>query len=269
MEYLDKGKYYGVPNKVINLGDIVLTDNEYVHKKVDWHYHENAYFTYLIKGRLQEINKKETFNCNAGTLLFHNCQDAHYNIKPDGFTRGFQLEFSSGWLHKHDFKTENFEGSGIICDIELRNIFNNIYIESVLNDNVSAISIEALLTEFFTVMNRQHEISNSKLPSWLKTVESILTEETEMPLTLENLSERSGVHPVHISRMFPKYYGTTIGNYIRKIKINKAIDLIFNSELSLTQISAACGFSDQSHFIRVFRAFSKTTPQLFRKTLKN
>lgn len=269
MEFLDKGKYYGVPNKVINLGDIVLTDNEYIHKRVDWHYHENAYFTYLLKGRLQEINKKGTLSCNSGTLLFHNCQEAHYNIKPEGFTRGFQLEFSSKWLRKHDFRTDIFEGSGIISDIELRNIFNNIYIESVLNDNVSAISVEALLIEFFTVMNRQYKISISGLPSWIKTVESILKEETEMPLTLSHLSERSGVHPFHISRMFPKYYGTTIGNYIRKIKINKAISLIFNSDLSLTQISAVCGFSDQSHFIRTFRAFTKTTPQIFKKTLKN
>lgn len=86
MQYLNKGKYYGVPQKVLNYKDLIITDNEYIHSKVDWHYHENVYFTYMLAGRLIETSKTETFSCTPGTLLYHNRQEPHYNIKPPGYS---------------------------------------------------------------------------------------------------------------------------------------------------------------------------------------
>lgn len=109
MEYLNKGKYYGIPQKVIHYNDLIITDNEYVHNMVDWHYHENAYFTYLLKGNLIETSKTETYNCTPGTLLYHNRQEPHYNIKPEGYTRGFQLECSKDWFSRHNLTQINLK----------------------------------------------------------------------------------------------------------------------------------------------------------------
>jgi len=267
LEYLNKGKYYGIPNKIIKYGDILITDNEYVHSRVDWHYHENAYFTYLLSGSLVEINRKETLNCIPGTLLFHNCQEAHYNIKPEGYTRGFQVEFSSRWLREHGLNSESIEGTGSIASAQLKNIFNSIYIESVFEDEHSQLSIESLLLQFFAEMMRIKDVSVTGKPLWLKRVESILNDHTGSEITLQYLANETGVHPVHISRMFPRYFGANLGMYIRKLRVNKAVELILNTDLSLTQVSAACGFSDQSHFIRNFRSIYRISPLQFKKTI--
>ena len=89
MKQSQKGEFYGQTNKTINLEGITLTDTVYTHDKVDWHYHENAYFTFILQGNVIEGNKKEIYNCSAGDLLFHNWQEPHYNIKPEGIYKRF------------------------------------------------------------------------------------------------------------------------------------------------------------------------------------
>ncbi len=83
MKKLHKGEFYGQTNATVHLEGLTLTDTVYTHDKVDWHYHQNAYFTFILQGNVMEGNKKEIFSCSAGDLLFHNWQDPHYNIKPD------------------------------------------------------------------------------------------------------------------------------------------------------------------------------------------
>ena len=87
-------------------------------------------------------------------------------------------------------------------------------------------------------------------------------------LSLQYLSEQLGVHPVHISRAAPKHLSMGLGEYIRQDKIKKAIPLLLDSNSSLTEISYQLGFSDQSHFNRVFNFYLNTNPNLYRKSLK-
>jgi AraC family transcriptional regulator len=97
MDNLKTGQFFGTTNETIHLTGITLTDTEYTHDKVDWHYHENSYFTFILNGKLVEGNKKETHTCESGGLIFHNWQEPHYNIKPKGYTRGFHIELKTQW----------------------------------------------------------------------------------------------------------------------------------------------------------------------------
>lgn len=81
MKTLSNGEFFGQTNETISLDGLIITDTEYTHSFVDWHYHENPYFTFLLQGNMTEGNKKETYDCSAGTLLYHHWEDAHYNIK--------------------------------------------------------------------------------------------------------------------------------------------------------------------------------------------
>ncbi|MBZ0202906.1 MAG: AraC family transcriptional regulator [Ignavibacteria bacterium] len=268
MEYLHKGKYYGIPQKVLNYDDIIITDNEYIKSKVGWHYHENVYFTYILKGRLIESSKTETHNCMPGTLLYHNRQEPHYNIKPPGYTRGFQVEFSKDWFTKHSVKVSDFEGSSILTNPLFNHLFNRIYRESFFSDEDSLISIEVLLLQVFGVMMRRSIHNSNERPVWISTIESILNDRFKEKITLEFLAKETGIHPVHISQVFSKYFDSSFGDYLRKIRIGKAINLIADGEHTLTQISSMCGFSDQSHFIRIFKSLYGISPSLYRKSIK-
>ena len=67
MNLLRTGHFFGETNRRICLDGITLTDTEYTHERVDWHYHENAYFTFILQGKLIEGNKKESYNWRHST----------------------------------------------------------------------------------------------------------------------------------------------------------------------------------------------------------
>ena len=110
------------------------------------------------------------------------------------------------------------------------------------------------------------EFSDKYEPSWVESLREVLNEEPE-DLSLTKLSKKVGVHPVHISRDFPRYFGGSLGEYLRQQKIKQAIGFIMKGKHSLTDIANMCGFSDQSHFTRTFKTYFNQTPRSFRKQL--
>lgn len=258
MHKLKKGEFYGTHYQKSAFENMLLTDTEYTHNKVDWHHHENPYFTYLLQGKLFESNKKEAYYLEPGSLLFHNWQDAHYNIKPPEYTRGFHIELTENWFSTYDINIRDFEGSINLRSPLIKNLMNKVFIESKINDPYSHLSIETSLIEIFDAI-KQTKARSFKRPLWVKKLQELLLEE-EMDYSLKNLSSILAIHPIHLSREFRRYFGTTLGNYIRLIKLNKAFYLLTSNKFSMTEICYTCGFYDQSHFISTFKSVYKTTP---------
>ena len=244
MNKLRTGEFFGAHYKKSILKNIVITDTEYTHSKVDWHYHENPYFTYLLQGKLFEANKKESYYLQPGNLLFHNWQDAHYNIKPNEYTRGFHIELQKKWFIDYNIQLYQIEGSSNLKNPIIKNLMNSIFIESKINDQYTNLSIESFLLEIFNTIKNNTK-NNSKKPPWVKTLNALLIEENN-DYSLNNLSLKLGIHPVHLSREFNRYFGTSLGNYIRLIKLNKAFYLLTSKKISMTEICYQCGFYDQS-----------------------
>ena len=65
----------------------------------------------------------------------------------------------------------------------------------------------------------------------------------------------------YFSRFFKKVSGMTFSQYLNHIRVNKAIDLIRQGKLSITQISAECGFDTIRNFNRVFKQITTYSPK--------
>lgn len=258
MNKLKTGQFYGKHYQRSAFENLIITDTEYTHSKVDWHYHENPYFTYLLQGKLLESNKKESYYLEPGSLLFHNWQDAHYNIKPSEYTRGFHIELNENWFSTFDIQLTDFEGSINLRSPIIKNLMNQIFMETKINDPYSSLNIESNLIQIFNSLNKAKS-GYSKKPTWVCQLEELLREENT-DYSLKNLGLKLGIHPVHLSREFHRYFGTSLGHYIRLTKLNKAFCLLTSNKYSLTEICYQCGFYDQSHFIKNFKQVYKTTP---------
>jgi AraC family transcriptional regulator len=108
------------------------------------------------------------------------------------------------------------------------------------------------------------EGGGSNAPSWLRRVREALEDSYLLSPSLAELSGIAGVHPVHLSREFRKHYQSTIGEFIRKRRIEHASHLLANSETPLSEVALTCGFSDQSHFCAMFKSHTGLTPAKFR-----
>ena len=104
-----------------------------------------------------------------------------------------------------------------------------------------------------------------KSPFWVKSLNELLNDCWNENPNLQDLSQILNLNPITISKHFPKYFGCTLGEYMRRIKINRSLSLIQSKNTNLTEISFQCGFSDQSHFIRTFKNQTGFLPKQFQK----
>jgi AraC-like DNA-binding protein len=127
---------------------------------------------------------------------------------------------------------------------------------------------EHLLIEIFEKYIKEQKKSK-KTPAWAKEIRDLIQDQIDTNLTLKELSKDLNIHPAYLSREFSKHFDNlSFGDYIRKQRIEKAIDYLNNSNFSLTKIAYLTGFSDQSHFTRIFKKQTGKSPSVYRREWK-
>lgn len=126
--------------------------------------------------------------------------------------------------------------------------------------------VEQLLVDVYQKFLKQGR--GAKIPAWAKELKTMIQDQidTNLALTLTGISSELNINPAYVSREFSKYFDNlSFGEYIRKIRIKKAIVYIQTSDYSLSEIAYLTGFSDQSHFTRIFKLETGFTPSGFKK----
>lgn len=129
---------------------------------------------------------------------------------------------------------------------------------------------ENLLHEVYVKFLKTNKKEKKKVPGWVNDLKEMIQDQIDAQLTfdLKKISTDLELNPSYLSREFSKYFeDLNFGDYIRKIRIEKAINLIQNSNYTLTEISYLTGFSDQSHFTRIFKLHTGENPSSFRKKI--
>ena len=86
-------------------------------------------------------------------------------------------------------------------------------------------------------------------------------------LTLSDVAGAVGVHPVHLACTFRRHYGCSLGDAVRRRRIEFAAGRLAVTADSLADIARAAGFADQSHFSNTFKKVMGMTPSVFRRSV--
>ncbi|HEX8023917.1 chromate resistance protein ChrB domain-containing protein [Mucilaginibacter sp.] len=128
--------------------------------------------------------------------------------------------------------------------------------------------VERMLLEVFHKYIKQS--TSKKAPDWAKELREMIQDQldTNMSLSLQQVSNELEINPAYLSREFSKYFDNlSFGDYIRKLRIEKAIGLMTDTSYSLTEIAYLTGFSDQSHFNRIFKKQTGQNPSVYKKSI--
>lgn len=83
-------------------------------------------------------------------------------------------------------------------------------------------------------------------------------------MTMQQLSDVSGLNPDYLSQLFKKETGLSLMNYIQRERIEEAKKLLDHSKDTITSIGERLTFYDQSHFVKVFKKHAGITPKQYR-----
>jgi len=121
-----------------------------------------------------------------------------------------------------------------------------------------------LLTTLLTV-NSISEETDSALQAKLKTVLAHIDANFTSDIRLDELAKRFDISKYYLTREFKRAYGETIFQHIIGLRINYAKRLLRFTDKSVEEISALCGFNDQSYFSKQFKKAENVTCLAFRR----
>jgi hypothetical protein len=127
---------------------------------------------------------------------------------------------------------------------------------------------ENLLHEVYNKFLNDKKAKSKKTPVWVKDLKNMIQDQidTQFTFDLKQISNDLELNPSYVSREFSKYFeDLNFGDYVRKLRIEKAVALIETSSYTLTEIAYMTGFSDQSHFTRIFKVHTGKNPSSYRK----
>lgn len=91
----------------------------------------------------------------------------------------------------------------------------------------------------------------------------------DQPLTNAYFSKLTGYHEYYLNRLFVRYTGSSIHQYLLDVRISHAKKLLLNTDLPLGVIAEQTGFGSSTYFSRYFRQVNGLSPTLFRRNNRN
>ncbi len=262
MQVLHAGEYTGEIIHKLNVENSIITNTLYSTKSNNpaWHYHENLHICFVFQGGKAETKHRTQYTEKGGSIFFYHAEEKHRWIAYEPISKSANIEIPASFLHKYKL-TELQVKEALQKSIDSKTLMLKIQKEILTNDTNSYAAIQSLLLELIT---EPVQLSPTDTPTWIRHVKELLHDSWNEEISLHDISQAVQVHPVTISKYFRKYFSCTLGEYRRKLKIEKSIDLIKSTKQSLSEIAYICNFSDQSHFTRNFKAHTGFLPKDFR-----
>lgn len=226
------------------------------------HYHESSHVNFVLQGGVLDKRKNQETERLSGELMFFHAGEPHETVIEQFPTKSINLIIEQEFL-QNNLATESLIYAAVKTNPQAKFTMLKIYRELIPGDDFSDGSIKMLLLNLIHA-NPESDSKNLS-PGWTKTVAELTRDKWNESLTLQDLSEAAGVHPITISKHFPKYFSCTFGEYMRRLKIEKSLYFLKESRLSMIEIAVECGFSDQSHFIRTFKQLTGFLPNIYKK----
>jgi AraC family transcriptional regulator len=124
--------------------------------------------------------------------------------------------------------------------------------------------VESLCWELLAGAQPRGELLRTT-PEWLLAARDLLRDMAAKPVRMNELAGTLGVHPIHLTRAFRRFFRCTPGDYLRRCRLERAAALLRDSRLEIAQIARAAGFADQSHLTRRFTRAYGLPPATYRR----
>jgi AraC family transcriptional regulator len=230
------------------------------------HSHPNAHLLYVLDGEyVESCAGASEIRCQARALRYlpPNFERSNHfesgarclivSIDPEMFARVASLNHSL----EHPASIETPVSMWLT---------QKLYREFQQGDSSSTLSLEGILLELLAETARHAGSGPVRIvPEWLRVARAYVEANYLRALSLADIARVAHVHRVHLARQFRSYFSTSVGEFLRRKRVEHACHLVSTTNCSLAEVAIDCGFSDQSHFSATFRKMMGLTPARFRE----
>ena len=256
---LSEGNYFGYILKERKTENFVLSLTAYQDAcKVPLHYHQNPYLSLNLRSEYLEQGKFKERTVGAGNIVIRPKGYEHENVfyKKNGLC--FNIEVLKNPIDSYE---------SLFDDVMIKNAHRALqqllvgFVKNYQQDELDCMAMEALIPF-------EKEVFQGKKQDWYFRVLDHIHDEYDAYLSLQKLSKTANVHPVYLARKFKVLQGMTVGEYIRKVRVEKGFTLLTSSSIKLTEVGLQSGYYDQAHFSRSFRQTFGLNPRQWRTSLQ-
>lgn len=267
---------------------IFFASKEKMVRDDNYHDHDFAEITYILSGKGKYYVNGTTYDVTAGDIIMCNPGVKHHNIVVN--EKDPTVEVFIGFTN---FKFKNMPQNSIILKNneyimhtsgELKKEISKICWEMVaeqIGDQVGKyFMLKAQLMKMLLLIIRElysdemQEKQNSyNFESYnknyiVKRIVSYLDENYASKISLDKIARNMYLSPVYISKIFKEETGESPINYLIKIRLEKARDILVNGEGgSIKSIANSVGYEDVYHFSKLFKKHYGISPLYYRKTM--
>jgi len=244
IEYVWNGIYMPRSNHMINRGYhglVLIRDNPHIYTFDNGMSIEAkpGHILYLPKGCSYRINDIKACNCVA--INFNITEDTDY--PPEQFDVKEQMqEYSELFQIASRFWDGKYTGYSF--------------------------KIKSILYQILYLMNMKNHleyVSKKTAEKLSFIIEYIGTHYTEKELSVKSLSDLLDISEVYFRNQFRKAYGVTPMQYIKQIRMTRAIELLESDMYKVSEVAHIIGYSSEYYFCREFKKFTGLTPMKFKK----
>ncbi|MCY1723012.1 AraC family transcriptional regulator [Prolixibacteraceae bacterium Z1-6] len=262
-------------------------------EKSTWHYHNSYEISFITEGSGRRIVADSIEEFHPGDLIFIGKKLPHVWIAdketrtPSGRTlETVYLQFSDDVLPSELLVLPEFKnvkralklaerGMKIIGDTlnevsrimlqlpYMKNFERVIHFYSIMDIIGQSNAIELLTSEEY--LKKRFTTSSKRIAK----IHSYLMNHYKEEIDLEKLSNLLNLAKGSLCRLFKTETGTTIFEYLNKIKVDYACNLLMDESLSIMDISFNSGFNNLSHFNKQFKKQTRLTPGEYRKRFRS
>ena len=246
----------------------------------DWHSvphtHNHTELFFIVSGKGQFLIQDQVFPVDVNNLVIINPNvphtEASLNAQP--------LEYIVLGIDGIELATkENSNGQFCILDhfesVDISSCLRNILREMELKNTGHMDVCQAYMEILIIRLMRNTDLAVQTQPqvisgnSQCAAVRRYIDLHFKEPLTLEQLSEEAHINKYYLSHAFKREYGVSPINYMISRRIDESKYLLAETDLSMSQIAHALGFSSLSYFSQVFRKSQQISPMEFRQSSKS
>ena len=235
-------------------GPFRLTETRYEPRSIlRRHHHERACFVVALDGAFIDDCGGAAREVKTGAIIYRPANEPHANFFGERGARCLNVELPLDRCAPR--RPTVFTGADIVV------IGLSLYAELHRDLATTSPVVEALVSRLL----KPRRIGEA--PAWLVRTRARLETRIARRVTLVSLAADAGVHPVHLAASFRRYYGTTVGEYLRSLRVAYACRRLAATDVPIADIALSAGFADQSHFGRVFKRMMRMTPDRYRRLI--